>query len=180
MEEKEIKQEQETKTSATPKKSTPKKTTTKPKKSTPKKATTKKTTPKSKPEPVEEKVVPEYDPLAGVKVNEPQQEVKAQQEVKPKQEVKSKTQSTKKEEELFNIAQEIQKKIKEMKVLSDKEIYESYVSEGRPYLIYYNGRLVFDSTLSEKKNLKFLEEGFQIHGRIYNYTGIRFKFKKRT
>lgn len=141
----------------------------------------KKTTRKPKPKKIEQEEVLEYNPLEGIEANvaeeivgsEPKN-IETSEEVAMEQIVKEKS----KEQELIDIAHQIQQKVAEIRTMSDREIYESYVSEGRPYLIYYQNRLVFDSTISDKKGLRFLEEGFQIHGRIYNYTGIRFKFKK--
>jgi len=157
-----------TKAKTTKAKTTKPKTTTKAK--TTKAKAKPKPTPKVEPETVE---TTEYNPLEGVKATEIRE---IHQSVIDNE--NAEIEEKKKEEELINIAQQIQKKINEMRVLTDQEIYESYVSEGRPYLIYFNDRLVFDSTISDKKNLRFLEEGFQIHGRTYNYTGIKFKFKK--
>lgn len=76
-----------------------------------------------------------------------------------------------------NIESEIKEEIKEeisIKILSNKELYESYTIDNTPYKIYFRGNLIFNS-INHSEKPSFLEDGFILFGKKYIYRGIRFE-----
>lgn len=55
-----------------------------------------------------------------------------------------------------------------------KQIYEQYITDGKPYKIYLRGQVIFDSA-SHKVNPIFHDDYFILFGNKYIYKGIRFE-----
>jgi hypothetical protein len=66
----------------------------------------------------------------------------------------------------------------ETKVISQKSILESMVSENRPFIIKLDGNIIFDSDNQSVMSLSFNDEYFRLNGIKYTYEGFNFKFKK--
>jgi GR25 family glycosyltransferase involved in LPS biosynthesis len=62
-------------------------------------------------------------------------------------------------------------------IKTDQEICEDYIRTGIPFQIYHNGRLIFDSTVSDIHNLYFFKGHFTLYGRVFTYQGMMIKRK---
>lgn len=80
------------------------------------------------------------------------------------------------EEIEINKEQNFNENIEEIshKILSNKELYESYIIDESPYKIYFRGNLLFNSINHSEKPI-FLEDGFILFGKKYIYRGVRFE-----
>jgi len=65
-----------------------------------------------------------------------------------------------------------------VQIVSHKESFENYKNSNENFLIYINGKEMFDSQLSSKNNINFEEDGFMLFNKKYPYTGVRIKNKK--
>jgi len=101
----------------------------------------------------------------------------------PKMEVKS-------DERKMEVPKEVPKKIREIKpielsipkieptkppkVLTDKDIYQQYITDKVPFKIFFRSNLIFDSKVQPPKNYPvFQDDGFILFGKNYIYRGIR-------
>ena len=59
-------------------------------------------------------------------------------------------------------------------ILTEKDIYQQYITEQTPFKIFFRGKLIFDSKLQPQKNYpNFQNNGFILFGKNYIYRGIR-------
>jgi len=97
------------------------------------------------------------------KVEEPKKEVKSskKEEVKPQPKPKI-------EEIPVLITPPVRK------VLTDKDIYQQYITDNIPFKMFFRGNLIFDSKVQPPKNYPiFQDDGFILFGKNYIYRGIR-------
>lgn len=60
------------------------------------------------------------------------------------------------------------------KVLTDKNIYQQYITDDIPFKMFFRGKLIFDSKVQPPKNYPiFQDDGFILFGKNYIYRGIR-------
>ena len=62
-------------------------------------------------------------------------------------------------------------------VKSNQDICEDFLRGNLPFIIYHNGRLLFDSDSSDKLNLYFYRDYFTLYGRQFSYQGMMIKRK---
>lgn len=69
------------------------------------------------------------------------------------------------------------KKIENVAMKSNKELYESYIKDLKNYSLVLNGEVVYDSSIdkSNKKPLLFENDYFVLYGKKYSYNGLRIK-----
>lgn len=60
---------------------------------------------------------------------------------------------------------------------SSKYKCEEYLRSPQHFLIYYNGKLVFDSSASDRNNLSFKDNYFTLYGKIFQYQNMLIKNK---
>jgi GR25 family glycosyltransferase involved in LPS biosynthesis len=60
---------------------------------------------------------------------------------------------------------------------SPKEICEEYMKNNVPFVISFNGNMVFDSSVTSGDNISFLNEHFEVYGRPFSYRGSFIKRK---
>ena len=68
----------------------------------------------------------------------------------------------------------IQTPIQQPSTKTNKEICEDYLRTGN-FQVVMNGKLVFDSTTSDKSNVTFFDNYFQIYGKSFLYGGMIIK-----
>ena len=82
--------------------------------------------------------------------------------------------------------EKIQEKIEEpiiiesiiVKEPTQKEIYQSMISENNSFVLKINGNIVFDSDKGNIMQLYFEDNCFRIGVDVYPYEGLNFKYKK--
>ena len=69
----------------------------------------------------------------------------------------------------------IESKIKIKKdIKSNGQIYEAYIKDIKNYKLLYNGKIIYDSTLSKNATiLSFESDYFILFGKKYSYNGLR-------
>ena len=70
---------------------------------------------------------------------------------------------------------EIHQKIEYVK--SSREICEDYLRGTIPFQIFYDNRVIFDSSAADKINVNFFDNHFTVYGRMFRYQGMRIKMK---
>ena len=60
---------------------------------------------------------------------------------------------------------------------TQQNVCDDYLRSIYPFVIYYNGRLLFDSTSSDKNNLYFANDHFTLYGKYFPYGGMLIKRK---
>ena len=64
--------------------------------------------------------------------------------------------------------------IQSRKILTDKDIYQQYITDEIPFKMFFRGNLIFDSKIQPKRNYPlFNDDGFILFGKNYIYRGIR-------
>lgn len=61
--------------------------------------------------------------------------------------------------------------------LTQQEICEDYLRSNVPFVIYYGGRIIFDSSMTDKMNLSFWQDHFTLYGKIFPYQNMLIKAK---
>lgn len=61
--------------------------------------------------------------------------------------------------------------------LSNQDMCDEYLRNNYPFVIYYNGRLLFDSAITDKYNLNFNRDHFTLYGKVFSYNGMYIKRK---
>lgn len=62
---------------------------------------------------------------------------------------------------------------------SIQSICEDYQRGSRPFIIYYGGRVLFDSEYTDKNNLRFDRDHFVLYGKYFSYSGMVIKMKMK-
>jgi GR25 family glycosyltransferase involved in LPS biosynthesis len=62
-------------------------------------------------------------------------------------------------------------------VRSNQYMCEDYLRSNAPFVIYFNNRIIFDSTSTDKSNIKFEQNYFTLYGKIFPYQGMMIKRK---
>jgi hypothetical protein len=62
-------------------------------------------------------------------------------------------------------------------VNSNQYMCEDYLRGNSPFVIYFNGRLIFDSQTTDKSNLRFDRDHFSLYGKVFTYQGMMIKRK---
>lgn len=60
---------------------------------------------------------------------------------------------------------------------NNQYVCEDYLRTNAPFVIYFNGRLLFDSTTTDKMNLRFERDHFTLYGKVFPYQGMMIKRK---
>ena len=112
--------------------------------------------------------------LNDVSASQPlENEVKEQKKVviKKKKEVKV-------VEEIIEIIHEEPIEVVNHVEITEKQIYINMVEENRPFILKFNGAVVFDSDVNNILQLGFDDTYFRIGLNEYSYQGLNFRFKK--
>ena len=112
--------------------------------------------------------------LNDVSASQPlENEVKEQKKVviKKKKEVKV-------VEEIIEIIHEEPIEVVKHVEITEKQIYINMVEENRPFILKFNGAVVFDSDVNNILQLGFDDTYFRIGLNEYSYQGLNFRFKK--
>ena len=91
---------------------------------------------------------------------------------KPSKPLKKKAE-TKKDE-----PKKIEEDVSIIQDFSNKNQFNNLVMEGLPFILKYNGIIIFDSERDKIDLLNFQDNYFTIKGIINNYDGLSFKFKR--
>lgn len=71
------------------------------------------------------------------------------------------------------------KKVKEIKIQpTNKEILESMINIGKPFILKMSGNIIFDSEQDNISLLHFSNDFFQINNKKLTYNGLNIKYKK--
>jgi len=62
-------------------------------------------------------------------------------------------------------------------VKTHREICEDYLNGRFDFQVFHNGRVIFDSSLTDKINLRFFDNHFSLYGRNLSYQGMFIKRK---
>ena len=60
---------------------------------------------------------------------------------------------------------------------SNQYTCEDYLRSKVPFVIFFNGRLIFDSQTTDKSNLNFEYNHFTLYGKVFPYQGMMIKRK---
>lgn len=60
---------------------------------------------------------------------------------------------------------------------STKDVCEDYLKSRFPFQIFFNGRVIFDSSTSDKINVAFFDTYFTVYGRPFSYQGMSIRNK---
>jgi hypothetical protein len=60
---------------------------------------------------------------------------------------------------------------------SNQSMCEDYLRNNFPFVISFNNRVIFDSTFTDKSNLRFEQNYFTLYGKIFPYQGMMIKRK---
>lgn len=62
-------------------------------------------------------------------------------------------------------------------VNSNQYMCEDYLRSNAPFVVFFNGRLIFDSHTTDKSNIRFERDHFSLYGKMFPYQGMMIKRK---
>ena len=69
----------------------------------------------------------------------------------------------------------IEKKIENVSIKSNKELYESYIQELKKFSLSINNEIIYDSSIDKSSTypIKFETDYFILYGKKYSYNGLK-------